>query len=86
LGSDTAFEGGSEVLEDGFEAGFFLLVGGVAPEEGEGFVFFGFVRGGEFEEFLGLEAFEPKYRSWVLIFHRRGAEVAKERRALHVGR
>jgi len=29
---------------------------------------------------------DPKYRSWVSIFHRRGAEVAKERRALHVGR
>ena len=29
---------------------------------------------------------QPKYRSWVSIFHRRGAEVAKERRALHVGR
>jgi hypothetical protein len=29
---------------------------------------------------------EPKYRSWVSIFHRKGAEVAKERRALHVGR
>ncbi len=29
---------------------------------------------------------EPKYRSWVSIFHRRVAEVAKERRALHVGR
>ena len=28
---------------------------------------------------------EPKYRSWVSIFHR-SAEVAKERRALHVGR
>ncbi len=30
--------------------------------------------------------FQPKYRSWVSIFHRRVAEVAKERRALHVGR
>jgi hypothetical protein len=31
-------------------------------------------------------AYEPRIRSWVSIFHRRGAEVAKERRALHVGR
>jgi transposase-like protein len=32
------------------------------------------------------EVVKPRIRSWVSIFHRKGAEVAKERRALHVGR
>jgi hypothetical protein len=63
---DAAFEGGAEVLEDGFEAGFFLLVGFGAPGGGVGFVFGGFARGGEFEDFLGLEALEAAEQAVVI--------------------
>jgi hypothetical protein len=39
-----------------------------------------------YREKIGSSLDQPRIRSWVSIFHRRGAEVAKERRALHVGR